>query len=337
MLLALALFLVGIFAPSIVVTELGNLRRLSLLDGIQVLWSTGHTFLAAIIFLFTILFPPAKLVLTAAAATPTVPLSPTTRRRLRSVVEALGRWSLLDVMVIAILIVAIKVHGFVSVQATWGIYVFMVSILLSILATQLLKTGRSNVSHRRRSVLPTGPGSALRCGLTRRSKIMPIFGVALILVGTGWLILVPSPNVEKVFVTKKQTFVELPRFFGNPSFYVRVQTLNGIQRLNTKPRTPIGNGLVWTLEKPVSLTDLYELEIFEEGLLTDKLVDRVSVVGRRVLGERFQFELQGQKDWQWSASLVTAAAGIGLVIFEWRRRKTNRKPTPDQPTNHVLT
>ena len=325
---ASVLFIVGILAPSVVVNEFGNTRQLSLLDGIQVLWATGHAFLAIVIFLFTVLFPPVKLALTAAVAIPAVPLAQSSRRRFRRLVEALGRWSLLDVLVIAILIVTIKVRGVVSVKATWGICAFALSIGLSMVATHFLKAGRSN------------PKVFLRCTVTaaklpqaQRGLICPANGLtavalAILALGVGWLFLAPTGTVDKIHVTRKDTFIELPRLFGNPSFYLRIRTLQGIQRLDTKTRTPIGNGLVWTLEQPVPLASIYEAELFEDGILSDKLVDRVAINDRREVGQRFQFQLKGRRDWQRPTALFTAAAGIGLLIFSCRRtRKT--------PTHHA--
>lgn len=321
---ASALFLVGILVPSVVVIEFGNTRRLSLLDGIQVLWTTGHTFLAVLIFLFTILFPPIKLALTAAVAIPSLPLAHRTRRRFRRLVESLGRWSLLDVLVIAILIVTIKVRGFVSVQATWGICAFAFSIALSMLAAHFLRAGRFTSRPMSGSAVHATEAPQARPGFARRVNASTALALGLFMLGIGGLFLAPHRTVNQIHVTRKETFVELPRLLGNPSFYVRVCTLQGIQRLDTKARTPIGNGLVWTFEQPVPLASIYEVKLFEDGLFSDKLVDRVAINDRREAGQRFQFELRGRRNWQRPTAFITATTGIGLLILSCRRtRKTS--------------
>jgi len=322
-LLAAVLFLVGILSPSVVVNEFGNTRQLSLLDGIQVLWATGHTFLAALIFLFTILFPPVKLVLTAAVAIPTLRLAQQTRRRFRKLVESLGRWSLLDVLVIAILIVAIKVRGLVSVKAAWGVYAFTCSIALSMLATHFLTGVRGNAC-------PLLGSTVHATERPRRATALNAAALALVVLGIGWFFLSPAGTVNQIHVTRKDTFVELPRLFGHSSFYVRVRTLQGVQRLDTKSGTPIGNGLMWTLKQPVPSATIYELEFFQDGLLADKLVDRVTVSSRRLVGERFQFELKCRGDWQRPCSFITTIIGIiGFIFVRLRiRRLRTTCPAP---------
>jgi len=49
----------------------------------------------------------------------------------------LGKWSMLDVFVIAIIIVPIKLGALASAKAEIGIYYFGASIILAILATNL--------------------------------------------------------------------------------------------------------------------------------------------------------------------------------------------------------
>jgi paraquat-inducible protein A len=322
---ALALFIVGILSPCVIINEFGNVRQLSLIDGIRVLWATGHTFLAIVIFVFTILFPPVKLALTAAVASPALPLGHRNRRRLRKLVELLGRWSLLDVLVIAILIVVIKVRGFVSVEATWGTYAFTFSIALSMLATHFLKAGGLNIWPSLRSTIRATDPIRARLGTAGRANVLTTMALALAIFGLVWFILAPAGTVKQIHVTRKETFIELPRLLGNPSFYVQVQTLEGSQRLDTKFRTPMGNGLMWTLKKSVPLPSIYGIEIFEAGLFSDKLVDRVTINDRREVGQHFQFELKGRRDWQRPAALASVAVGIGLllVIKSSRRREPN--------------
>jgi hypothetical protein len=99
--------------------------------------------------------------------------------------------------------------------------------------------------------------------------------------------------------------------FGQPSYYLVVHTLEGPQKLQVKKSTPIGNGLVWGLTRPIPLPRIYEVQLFDSGFLRDKLVDRVQVSGWKAEGQRFVFELQGH----WSAGRFFGAAIVGLGIL----------------------
>jgi paraquat-inducible protein A len=319
---ALLLFLIGIVGPCIMINEFGNSRRLSLLSNIRVLWDTGHAVLAILTFAFSVLFPPAKLVLTFVLGLPHFCLRAGLRNRISSLVEQLGKWSFLDVLVISVLIVTIKVQGYVSVQAAWGLYVFTASISLSMLATHCIRNPGSKltaagVSQTGKTVVPVPVRNQRSC-----LKFQTASALTLALSSVIWFLLAPPGNVSQIHVTRKETIFDLPRLFGSPSFYLQVRTLKGNHRLDTKPRTPIGNGLTWSLSPPPPLADIYEVSIFEEGLLADKFVDRVTVGGRRAIGQRFQFELQGRIDWQRPvAVLVGVTSIIMLILFRTCRRK----------------
>ena len=53
--------------------------------------------------------------------------------------ELLGKWSMLDVFVVAILIVAAKLRDLTQVQPRIGIYLFALAIVLSMLSTMRVK------------------------------------------------------------------------------------------------------------------------------------------------------------------------------------------------------
>jgi hypothetical protein len=147
------LFAVGVFAPSFtMIPKLGDgyfewfvrrfvssdfePRSFSLAGGIIHLFREHEFLIGAIILLFSIVFPAAKLA--------TLALSfrrghPSVHRRLH-LLEQLGKWSMLDVFVIAALVVCFKgFPGGSHVQVDWGIYVFGASVVLSMVATHALK------------------------------------------------------------------------------------------------------------------------------------------------------------------------------------------------------
>lgn len=110
----------------------------SLLSVIAALYQGGELFLAAVIFVFSVLFPVFKLVYLLAAevfAGARFARGGTVLRRL----EWLGRWSMLDVLVLALLVFYAKATGLAEAVALPGIYFFAASVLLTMMAYGLVK------------------------------------------------------------------------------------------------------------------------------------------------------------------------------------------------------
>jgi paraquat-inducible protein A len=105
----------------------------SVLGGIVDLASSGEVLLALIVLAFSVVFPVAKL--GALALVLFRPVPEERRARLLRSLERLGRWSMLDVFVIAILIGSVHLGILSEAYAERGIYVFAGGILLSMLAT----------------------------------------------------------------------------------------------------------------------------------------------------------------------------------------------------------
>jgi len=59
-----------------------------------------------------------------------------TQRRIVELMHALGRWSMLDVMVVAVLLVTVKLGAIASVSVHVGLYSFGGAVLLIMLITQ---------------------------------------------------------------------------------------------------------------------------------------------------------------------------------------------------------
>jgi paraquat-inducible protein A len=136
--LALGLLAVGLNGPFLAVTTLGTPGTHSLLGGIADLAAEGSMGLATIIAVFSVAFPVAKNLLVIAATTVVVPLSPAARRTLLAVAGQAGKYSLLDVLVVALLVVTLKSQPFVEIRAGWALWAFAASVACSIAATHLL-------------------------------------------------------------------------------------------------------------------------------------------------------------------------------------------------------
>jgi paraquat-inducible protein A len=98
----------------------------SLIDVIAGLWVEGNVLLSLVIVLFSIIFPAAKLY--------SAFNSMLNERDLPGWIAILGKWSLMDVLLVAILIFAAKTSGFATAFAQPGIWFYMTSTLFSAIA-----------------------------------------------------------------------------------------------------------------------------------------------------------------------------------------------------------
>jgi len=134
LLVSAILLIFGLTLPTVTLKELVFWKHtFSILSGIQNLFKEGHYFLSVIIFLFSVVFPIAKL-----ATLGTLWFARLPRRKrlfLLRWLGALGKWSMLDVFIVAIMIVISMTSGLMSAEPHVGIYIFGASIMLSMIAT----------------------------------------------------------------------------------------------------------------------------------------------------------------------------------------------------------
>ena len=122
------------FMPFISMSKLGEVRVFSLISGIVELFDRGQWVIDSVLFVFSVIFPFAKLLALLAATSSLTRMSAESRRRLHKLAMLTGKYSLLDILVVAIMIVLVKFQGLAEVQARPGTVLFCVAILLSILA-----------------------------------------------------------------------------------------------------------------------------------------------------------------------------------------------------------
>ena len=147
---ASAVFLVlGLFLPVITLKELVFWKStFSVVTGIWSLFQEGHWILGVIIFLFSIVFPIVKLSILSLVWC--AALGEEQRRRFLHWLAVSGKWSMLDVFVVALTIVITKVSKLAKAEPRIGIYFFAVSILLAMLVTErverLMRRGPETVA-----------------------------------------------------------------------------------------------------------------------------------------------------------------------------------------------
>ncbi|VUD68786.1 Paraquat-inducible protein A [Thalassocella blandensis] len=129
-------FLCGVFLPLLTVSKLMLISNtFSVASGVQQLYWDGQYFLFVVIALFSIGFPLMKMCLLGAWL-----LNPKRSRftALLRWVHHFGKWSMLDVFVVAVLVVAVKLAGLASVEMREGLYFFTLSVLLTMILTHVL-------------------------------------------------------------------------------------------------------------------------------------------------------------------------------------------------------
>ncbi|MBC8106656.1 MAG: paraquat-inducible protein A [Anaerolineae bacterium] len=131
---ALIVLSAAVVMPFISMSKLGEVRIFSLISGIGELFDRGQWVIGTVLFVFSLIFPFAKLLALLAATSSLTRMSAIARRRLHHLAMLTGKYSLLDIMVVAIMIVLVKFQGIAEVRAQPGTVLFCVAILLSILA-----------------------------------------------------------------------------------------------------------------------------------------------------------------------------------------------------------
>ncbi|MGE0232099.1 MAG: paraquat-inducible protein A [Flavobacteriaceae bacterium] len=135
---ATAALVAGLTAPSVEFTRLFFLTdRHSILSVISGLWTEGETLLALVLALFSVVFPALKLASLIFAGA-SMAASGQHPHRLLALSGALGRWSMLDVMVLALLIFYIKQSGLARAASLPGIWFFAAAVILTIVSAIVL-------------------------------------------------------------------------------------------------------------------------------------------------------------------------------------------------------
>ena len=108
----------------------------SLVEIVQQLWLDQSWPLALIVGFFSIVFPLLKLLYLAAAS-----LLPQFFANMRglSFLSTLSKWSMMDVLVVAIIIVATKTSGLAKATAQPGLWCFTAAVVLMAIGTLLVQ------------------------------------------------------------------------------------------------------------------------------------------------------------------------------------------------------
>lgn len=179
---SLVILYFGLTQPVVRMTSaLSGDSSYSVIGGLVKFWQAGDYFIGFLIFLFSALFPVVKL-----AAMLWLWSAPTVRedrRRNLRIIEPLGKWSMLDVLVVILFAGAVKLGLIADARILGGAYVYGAAILLSMLAAVMMGA-------------IAGPEPRLASTPSRRAPLLPLLALA------GFLLLLaglffPLMRVEK--------------------------------------------------------------------------------------------------------------------------------------------
>ena len=129
------LYLPAMVWPFLRIEQLGQTHESSLLVGVRTLFTEGHLLVGAIVLLFSVVLPVFKLGALLFLSQRRWQLRHRHRALTYRIVEQLGRWGMLDVLLVAVMVAFIKLGGLVEFAAGPGLAMFAVFVLLSLCAS----------------------------------------------------------------------------------------------------------------------------------------------------------------------------------------------------------
>ncbi len=134
---AAALYIPSHLLPIMTVVELGEVTNHTIIGGMTTFWETGAYPIAIVIFIASILIPLLKiaaLTWLCSAATGKAHPSPETLGRVYLVTELLGRWSMIDIFVVGIMVSVMQLGNYMTVTPGPGALAFAGVVVLTMLA-----------------------------------------------------------------------------------------------------------------------------------------------------------------------------------------------------------
>ncbi len=134
---ALILYLPANTLPIMDTSSLFGTQRDTILSGVAFLWASGSWVLAALVFFASIVVPLAKMISLAVLAGSVQARArwhPRSRTRLYRAVELIGRWSMLDIYVVTLLVALVQVSTLASIHAGPGAAAFGAVVVLTMFA-----------------------------------------------------------------------------------------------------------------------------------------------------------------------------------------------------------
>jgi paraquat-inducible protein A len=137
MVAAAALYIPSHLLPIMTVVELGDVTHNTIIGGMMTFWRTGAYPIAIVIFTASILIPFLKIAALSwlcAAASGKVHPSPAALGRIYWFTELLGRWSMIDIFVVGIMVSVVQLGNYMTISAGPGALAFAGVVVLTMFA-----------------------------------------------------------------------------------------------------------------------------------------------------------------------------------------------------------
>ncbi len=335
--LALLSLALAINLPMMTFHQFGEKSSYSILQSIAVLIGNGDFLLGVLILIFSVIFPLLKLAVFFAFSIGIIGAFGFNKTLLLQIAKHGGKFSMLDVFVIAILVVVLEMDGVAEVKLEYGTYFFLVAIFLSIISAVLFDSERALDLHRvDDDAAIEGNGNMRRgnfsSGVNGVKPSVPIWTIIVPILGAVFALIVwavsPIGNVESILVEKRPGIdINIFQLPGNPDISLRIVMKNGeVQRTTTKEDTPLGNGILFPIT-PILLDDINEVVAWDDNslmvfdtnisIIPDELIDRVRINRERIVtGQKLRFSLQGSiSALRIVAYVVGSVSALALLIL----------------------
>ncbi|MGC4130649.1 MAG: paraquat-inducible protein A [Bergeyella sp.] len=120
--------------PIMTITEVGVVNKTTIIEGMITFWKSGAYPIALVIFTASILIPFLKIVALCwlcASATGKLHPSPKALGRIYLITELMGRWSMVDIFVVGILIALAQLGNYMAITIGPGAFAFAMVVVLT--------------------------------------------------------------------------------------------------------------------------------------------------------------------------------------------------------------
>ena len=144
---ALLLYPAAVLLPVLRIDRFGLAHETSVVQGTISLWRDGHPWLSMVVLVCSVVVPLVKIAGLLALSSGLIRVSLPVGRRLWGSIDALGRWGMLDVLLVAVLVAVVKLGDLVRIEPGPGAALFALMVVCSLVASAVFdpRTIRSEV------------------------------------------------------------------------------------------------------------------------------------------------------------------------------------------------
>lgn len=131
---ALILYPVALTLPIMEIERFGHAHETTILGGVTELIAAGDLIVGIVVLFCSVVAPIGKLLAIFVLCAGPASLSKRRLGSMHNLVAFLGRWGMVDVLLVAVLVAAVKLGDWAEVHAGSGVLVFCAVVILSLLA-----------------------------------------------------------------------------------------------------------------------------------------------------------------------------------------------------------